>query len=204
VNYLAHFLLAQEVSEHCNLGTHGLLVGGLLGDFVKGPLRGDYPSTWETGIRLHRRIDALTDSHPLVGHCLESLPRGYRRFGGIMLDVCFDHCLSVNWQDFYSQELSSFTAQSYQRLLASSDDYPNAAKRQIRFLAEYDVLSKMDNWHNIEAMLGRIGQRVKRDNPLNHCGPELACLLPLINQQFTALYPQLVAQLCDEFALTPH
>jgi acyl carrier protein phosphodiesterase len=204
VNYLAHFLLAHEVSEHCKLDAHGLLVGGLLGDFVKGPLRGDYPSTWETGIRLHRRIDALTDSHPLVGECLASLPSDYRRFGGIMLDVCFDHCLSVNWQDFNHQALPSFTAQRYQSLLASSQNYPNAAKRQIHFLAEYDVLSKMGNWRNIEAMLGRIGQRVKRDNPLKHCGPELARLLPLINQQFTALYPTLSAQLCDEFTVSPH
>ena len=199
MNYLAHFLIAQQLAQRCNIEAQGLLVGGLLGDFVKGPLRGDYPSNWEIGIRLHRRIDALTDSHPLVAHCLEALPASYRRYGGIMLDVCFDHCLSVNWHDFHHQNLNLFTAQSYRSVLSCSDDYPNAAKRQIRFLAEYDVLGKMADWNNIEAMLGRIGQRVKRDNPLGSCGPELAGLLPLINRQFAALYPNLMAQLGDEF-----
>ncbi len=200
MNYLAHFLLADQLAQRCQLDEQGLLIGGLLGDFVKGPLRGDYPSAWETGIRLHRRIDALTDSHPLVTECLDALPKDYRRFGGIMLDVCFDHCLSINWQDFHHQSIGTFNAQSYANLLDNSSAYPKAAKRQIRFLAEYDVLSKMHNWPNIEAMLGRIGQRVKRDNPLGHCGPELARLLPLIEQQFKALYPSLSAQLCDEFA----
>ncbi|WP_373081606.1 ACP phosphodiesterase [Zhongshania sp.] len=200
MNYLAHFLLAEQVAQRCDLSTDGLLVGGLLGDFVKGPLRGDFPSPWETGIRLHRRIDALTDSHPLVSHCLEALPANYRRYGGIMLDVCFDHCLSMNWRDFHHQDIVTFTSQSYRSLLDHSENFPTAAKRQIRFLAQYDVLSKMDDWRNIEAMLGRIGQRVKRDNPLGHCGPELAHLLPLINQQFAALYPNLMTQLCEEFS----
>mgnify|MGYP003629303282 FL=1 len=68
MNYLAHFHLAQQLASRCGLDERdamqqGLLIGGLLGDFVKGPLRGNYPATWEVGIRLHRRIDALTDSH---------------------------------------------------------------------------------------------------------------------------------------------
>ena len=204
MNYLAHFLLAQQLAERCELDTKGLLIGGLLGDFVKGPLRGDYPNTWETGIRLHRRIDALTDSHPLVSDCLNALPTHYRRYGGIMLDVCFDHCLSLNWQAFHHQDLKAFNTQIYHSVLEYSNDYPSAAKRQIRVLADHDVLSHMGQWQTIEAMLGRIGQRVKRNNPLAVCGPELARILPLINQQFTALYPQLIAQLGDEFTQTPH
>ncbi len=203
MNYLAHFLLAEQVAQRCNLEAKGLLVGGLLGDFVKGPLRGDYPSAWEVGIRLHRRIDALTDSHPLVGQCLQALPPSYRRYGGIMLDVCFDHCLSVNWPRFHHQDLKEFNAQSYRSLLERCDNYPSPAKRQIRVLAQYDVLSNLGNWQTIETMLARIGQRVKRDNPLAHCGPELAKVLPLINQQFAMLYPNLIAQLCNEFSPKP-
>jgi acyl carrier protein phosphodiesterase len=204
VNYLAHFQLANQIAEQCGLDRSGLMIGGLLGDFVKGPLRGDYPSAWETGIRLHRRIDALTDSHPLVVSCLEQLPADYRRYGGIMLDVCFDHCLSLHWDEFHQGELGDFCQQSYAAVLQEKDSYPTPAKRQIGFLAEYDVLSQMHHWATIETMLGGIGHRVKRSNPLAGCGPELARLLPFIDQQFCALYPALLNQLKTEFTPKSH
>ena len=204
MNYLAHFHLAQRLANRCGLDERGaiqqgLLIGGLLGDFVKGPLRGNYPATWEVGIRLHRRIDALTDSHTLVSECLDKLPADYRRYGGIMLDVCFDHCLSLRWDQHHSTSLNSFTQGCYQQILPDKDHYPTAARRQIGFLAEYDVLTKMADWDNIEAMLGRIAKRVPRENPLSHCGAELARLLPFIDQQFLGLYPALQDQLFEEF-----
>lgn len=200
MNYLAHFHLAQQLASRTGLDQQGLLIGGLLGDFVKGPLRGDYPAEWEVGIRLHRRIDALTDSHARVTECLDVLPVNYRRYGGIMLDVCFDHCLSLHWGDLHPSPLGNFTQDCYQHILVNKDQYPRAAMRQIGFLAEYDVLSKMDNWDNIEGMLARIAKRIPRENPLSSCGPELARQLPFIEQQFLALYPALQAQLFAEFS----
>ena len=50
MNYLAHFHLAWP--------DPGLVVGGLEGDYYKGPLRGDLPGDIESGVRLHRAIDA--------------------------------------------------------------------------------------------------------------------------------------------------
>jgi acyl carrier protein phosphodiesterase len=51
VNHLAHFHLAGEC-EH-------LVVGALLGDYVKGPLTGALPQALERGVRLHRRAESL-------------------------------------------------------------------------------------------------------------------------------------------------
>ncbi|MFT7404141.1 ACP phosphodiesterase [Zhongshania sp.] len=200
MNYLAHFHLAHQLASRTGLDQQGLLIGGLLGDFVKGPLQGNYPAAWEIGIRLHRRIDALTDSHALVSNCLAILPTDYRRYGGIMLDVCFDHCLSLRWNELHASPIKSFTQDCYQHVLLNKGDYPRAAARQIHFLAEYDVLSKMDSWDNIEAMLARIAKRIPRENPLSYCGAELALRLPFIEQQFLSLYPALQEQLFEEFS----
>ncbi|KKM01805.1 hypothetical protein LCGC14_1790730, partial [marine sediment metagenome] len=49
MNYLAHIYLSGDHPE--------VMVGGLLGDFVKGPLRGQLPRAIEEGIALHRKID---------------------------------------------------------------------------------------------------------------------------------------------------
>ena len=66
MNFLAHFHLAWP--------DEGLIAGGLEGDYYKGPLRGDLPSGLEQGVRLHRAIDAYTDSHPRV-EAVASRPR---------------------------------------------------------------------------------------------------------------------------------
>ena len=58
MNFLAHFHLAWP--------DEGLIAGGLEGDYLKGPLRGELPPELERGIKLHRAIDAYTDKHDLV------------------------------------------------------------------------------------------------------------------------------------------
>ena len=54
MNYLAHFHLAGD--------DPAMIGGALLGDFVKGSLGGEYHRDLERGIRLHRRIDAFSDT----------------------------------------------------------------------------------------------------------------------------------------------
>lgn len=200
MNYLAHFHLADAVASTTGYNGQALLIGGLLGDFVKGPLKGALPLDWEVGIRLHRRIDALTDAHPLTRQCLDDLPPAYRRYGGIMLDLCFDHCLSRQWSAFHRAPLAHFNRRAYDQVLAQADRFPRAASRQIGVLAQHDVLSGMADWARIEAMLGRIGQRIVRANPLAECGPVLARQLPVIEARFLELYPQLLANLTRDFA----
>ncbi len=193
MNYLAHFHLAGDQP--------GLIVGALLGDYVKGPLRGAYPADWERGIRLHRRIDALTDNHPLVSQRLAALPAGYRRYGGIMLDVCFDHCLSRHWSDFHPQPLSDFSAGIFAQLAPHLEALPPGATRQARRLQQFEVLENMERWRTVENMLARIGQRLKRDNPLGSSATVLAEQYADIERTFLALYPELVAQLDREFSI---
>lgn len=200
MNYLAHFHLARRVAHNTGLVEADLLIGALLGDAVKGPLKGDYPPGWEVGIRLHRRIDALTDRHPVVTALAERLPSHYRRFAGIMLDVCFDHCLSLDWDRHEAQALPSFSHHCYRHLLPHRQAFPQAAARQIYYLSHYDVLSGLDHWPHIEAMLARIDQRFRRPTPLAEAGPTLAQALPAVRRGFHELYPSLIAQLSDEFA----
>ncbi|WP_372748159.1 ACP phosphodiesterase [Litorivivens sp.] len=189
MNYLAHFHLACHAAGSDD--PHPLVIGGLLGDFVKGPLRGEWRD-WEAGIVLHRRIDALTDSHPEVIALLNTLPANYRRYGGIMLDVCFDYCLSQHWGNFHHTTLPHFCAQMYQRLEAEHPALPPKARQQAQRLQRYDVLGNMDNWQTVANMLARIGQRLRRDNPLDSSAAVLAERLPIIEQHFLRLYPELM------------
>ena len=108
MNYLAHFHLAWPDVQ--------LLLGGLEGDFHRGPLRGDLPVGLEAGIALHRAIDAFTDSHPEVAALRSQFPAPLRRFAGILIDLSFDHCLSQHWSRYSELPLSCFNRQVTQIL----------------------------------------------------------------------------------------
>ena len=93
MNYLAHLLLSGPDRD--------MQVGGLLGDFVKGPLKGELPTRVEQGIRLHRHIDTLTDGHPAFMAATRRLPGEWRRYRGILLDIYFDHLLACRWGHYH-------------------------------------------------------------------------------------------------------
>lgn len=92
MNYLAHLHLGGDAPPQ--------LLGSLYGDFVKGPLAGRWPTEIEAAIRLHRRIDAFTDSHPLQARARARFPAARRRTAGMLLDLFFDHCLARDWVEY--------------------------------------------------------------------------------------------------------
>lgn len=185
MNYLAHFHLAQDSDA-------GLL-GALLGEYVKGPLQGAWPEDWEQGIRLHRRIDAISDRDSSRLRFAQALPAEYRRYAGIVFDVYCDHLLSLHWQRFESQPLPVFAARVYALLERHMAQFPPPAARMARRLIEYDVLCIYHEWNTVSGALERIGERFTRANPLARAGIELGVHLPLAERLFLDLYPALVA-----------
>lgn len=184
MNYLAHFQLSA--------GKDDWLLGGLLGDFVKGPLRGELPTGIEQGVILHRQIDAFTDRHPELRTLHQQFDPRFRRYAGIMTDVLFDHLLNLHWQRFHPQPLASFSRGVYQ-LLSSSDQLLPAAQRQADNLVQYDVLQNFKHWQTVEGALSRIGERLPRANPLAEAAAELSQHYDALEAGFLRFYPQLQA-----------
>lgn len=190
MNYLAHFHLAalQTGGER-----EDWLVGALLGDFVKGPLRGEWPVGWERSIQLHRRIDACSDRHPLRRDAALLFPVEYRRYAGIALDVCGDYVLSRHWPRFYDRPLPEFAAEVYAALARHRRQLPAPATRMAARLMDYDVLNIYHHWDTVTGTLTRIGTRLRRANPLGDTDA-LTELLPQLEANFLAYYPELIAE----------
>lgn len=100
MNYLAHLILA-DVPGSARLG-------GLLGDFVQGEVRGRFPVDMACEILLHRKIDRYTDDHPVVRDARQLFVAERRRYAGIVLDVFYDHVLLQRWHDYYAIEPDIF------------------------------------------------------------------------------------------------
>ncbi len=92
MNYLAHLHLASLADSS--------LVGNLMADFVRGDPDRQFPGAVAAGIRMHRRIDVLTDAHPQVKAAKGLFSGDYRRVAPIALDVVWDHFLARHWSRF--------------------------------------------------------------------------------------------------------
>lgn len=221
MNYLAHFHIAEHLAGSRQLDEsqrQGLIIGALLGDYIKGPLwrlgthsgsssnAGPLDANCIRGIALHRRIDVLTDQHPELQALSAQWPSHYRRYRGIMLDICCDHWLAKHWEQFSPQALSAFSSAVLELLLSAdiAPQLPEKALDQAQRLQQYQLLSGIGDWAVATRVLAGIGLRLERrngrDNPLGSCADFLARQRSAIEAAFLHLYPELLTQLGEAFA----
>ena len=183
MNFLAHFHLAWP--------DEGLIAGGLEGDYYKGVLRGQLPESLERGVKLHRAIDAYTDAHPLILQLRRELPQHLRRYAGILIDLSFDHYLSVHWSRFNELPLADFNRQVMLILRAQESALSDGARAMVTRMVEHDILNLYQDWDTVPAAAARIGQRFTRHNPFLHLERDLAPARSALEQTFLDFYPQL-------------
>jgi acyl carrier protein phosphodiesterase len=158
VNFLAHLFLSGNVPE--------LLVGNLMGDFVKGKLDGSFPPGIEQGILLHRGIDSFAGRNP---HFIRSKRRLDQRFGlyrGVLVDLFYDHFLAAHWEDYADRPLSVSITDAWQILRRRTEILPERFRRIMPHLFE-EWLPSYREISGIGATLGRMSRfRIKRANRL--------------------------------------
>ena len=184
MNYLAHLHVGGQRPEE--------LLGSLYGDFVKGPLRGQYSAVIESAIQLHRSIDAFTDAHPLVDQSLSRFTRTRRRYAGIVLDVFFDHCLARDWAVYGEGPLERFTSDFY-RVLVSQPQLPSRLAPIAPHMAMHDWLGSYRRFDVLEQVFKGIARRLSRPDELAGAMQDLKALYEPLSEDFRAFYPQLQA-----------
>ncbi|WP_434605309.1 ACP phosphodiesterase [Pseudomonas sp. R1-7] len=182
MNYLAHLHLGGPGREQ--------LLGSLYGDFVKGPLQGQFNPQIEAAIALHRRIDMYTDRHPLVDIALSRFTTVRRRYAGIVLDVFFDHCLARDWTLYGEGPLMDFTSRVYQAL-AAEPQLPGRLAQIAPYMAADDWLGSYREFEVIGQVLRGISRRLSRPEELAGAEEELVRLYEPLSEDFRLFYPQL-------------
>ena len=182
MNYLAHLHLGGNEPQQ--------LLGSLYGDFVKGRLEGRFPARLEAAIRLHRRIDAFTDSHPVVAQARARFPAERRRTSGIVLDLFFDHCLARDWGRFADEPLGQFTGRVY-RVLAAQPELPERLAYIAPRMAAQDWLGSYSDFAVLEAVLQGMSRRLSRPQLLHGAMSELERLYEPLSCDFREFYPEL-------------
>lgn len=170
-----------------------MLVGAFLGDYVKGRLAGNFNPDIERGIRLHRAIDAYTDSHPTVRASQKRFQPPFRRYSGIILDIMFDYQLARSWENFYQVGLSDFSQHALSTLVEHADHLPARAEMFARRMHEMNSLSAHGEDRFLINSLNHLSTRLKRDNPLDSAYQTCQQLMPEVEKDFLDFYPALIS-----------
>lgn len=191
MNYLAHLWLTEQA---------GLpLPGAILGDLVHGRLDGRFPPGLERSIRLHRRIDAVTDAHPAVAEVRAGFGPGARRYAGIVLDLAYDHALALEWARYSREDLRLFARRAAQAVAAEKEGFglaqtsPPPAWRFRRLLLSYGEEGGIDR------AIRRVAWRLKKPEALVEAGRNWRDTLPLVRENLPRLLEDLRAA-AREFA----
>lgn len=183
MNVLAHALLASPDAE--------LMLGSVIGDFVRGRIDPALPPNVGAGIALHRTIDAYTDSHPDVAAARALFAPPFRRYAGILLDVWFDHLLARQWARFGEGDLDAFSDRVRDLLAINAALVPG----RMRGFVAYLEANRLPAGYRDTAMIGQalrgMARRLTRENPLGEALPVLVALHAPLQRCFEAFLPDL-------------
>jgi acyl carrier protein phosphodiesterase len=184
MNYLAHLYLAADTPES--------LLGNLLGDFRKGLDLEALPSAIVDGIQQHQRVDIFTDTHPIVRQAKRLVHPDRRRFAGILLDVFYDHYLSVHWSQYSQVPLRAFIDRFYTVLVERQDTLPEYLGRAVPSIIEQDWLGCYGTTDGIALTLLRMSNRMRRKNPIADGIHDLIENYDAFDRSFLVFFPALM------------
>jgi acyl carrier protein phosphodiesterase len=193
MNYLAHLWLTERA---------GLpLAGAVLGDLVHGRLDGRFPAPLERSIRLHRRVDAVTDAHPLVAAARTDFAPGARRYAGIVLDLVHDYCLARDWPRYHGDSLAAFAVRAAEAICAEQEGFALAGRRAPPAWRMRRLLLSYAGERGIDRALRRTARWLKRPEGLLEAGrdwrrhaAQAAAQLPQLLQDLEAAARTFVAE----------
>jgi acyl carrier protein phosphodiesterase len=183
MNWLAHLYLSEPNPE--------FRLGNLLADIAPNESLASLPDGFQRGIVQHRRIDAFTDSHPVVRRSIQRFAPPLRRFGSILCDVFYDHFLARDWDAYSSEPLSTFSQSVY----GSFDAYrpiisPDAYSRLEQMRAG-DWLCLYRELAGVAHALERIGSRLRRPVDFSQGVSALQRDYESLHADFRTFFPEL-------------
>ncbi len=191
MNFLAHCALAGDDPD--------LVVGGFLGDFIKGPVP-DLPGQIALGVRLHRRIDAITATEPGIRESVLRLGPELRRTGGIFVDLAGDHFLARHFARHHSVVVDDFSADVYRQLAVRQAVLPAPAVRLLDHMCRTDLLSNYRESAVLARAFQRIGDRLRRPELGGQALAAFERHYDALEADFADYYPALQQHVADWLA----
>lgn len=189
MNFLAHCLLGHP--------HEALMAGGFIGDFVKGPVPDTLPAELQAGVRLHRRVDAVSNRLPGIRTSIQRLDPELRRVAPVLLDILADHCLAMRWDRHGHGDLKAFSGSAYRAIDGYASHLPASGRRFFRRMREVDLFVRYLEPETPLRAMEYVLERLRHA----HLAPKLDHLvgvgLPSLMDDFDGYFPELRSAVVD-------
>ncbi len=184
MNFLAHIYLSGK--------DENLLLGNFIADMVKGRQIEKYSPDVVKGIRLHRKIDEFTDSHPYVARSKDRIREKYRHYSGVVVDMYYDHFLAINWKYYSDEPLETFVENAYNVLLRNYIMLPSRAKFILPIMIGSNWLVNYADLKSLQRHMEGMSRRTSFNSGMEEAVTDLKKHYKEFGQDFAEFFPELV------------
>lgn len=184
MNFLAHIYLSGDDED--------IIIGNFIADGIKGKKYLRYPSGIAKGILLHREIDTFTDAHPTVRLSTAKLHENHGHYGGVIVDVLYDHFLAKNWKDYHPKPLKNFVRDFYELIQNNFDILPPRIKNMLPYMISQNWLESYATIEGIDKILNQMSRRVHPSGHLDTAVVELREYYSEFESEFTSFFKELI------------
>ena len=189
MNFLGHIFLSGEEKE--------ILLGNFIADHVKGKQQHDYSAGVIKGIQLHRAIDHFTDHHPIVTQGVKRLNGDYGRYASVIIDMYYDHFLSLHWNDYHQEPIIQYTERKYAELLPYLEIMPVRTQRMLPFMAHDNWLASYARIEGLERALGGMSRRARFESGMESAAQFLLKHYEEYRKEFRLFMPDIIKYVAD-------
>ena len=190
MNHLAHFFLSGDNDD--------IKIGNFIADFISNKEVNDYTEGVQQGIKLHREIDAFTDTHPVVKQSTKRLHPFHHKYSPVIVDIYYDYLLGRNWARFtegsYLKGISSRTYVNniYKLLTNRKNDLPIKLQSRIDQMIADDWLMKYTTFEGLNEAFNRIEKYAAFPGNFGNAALHLEMYLEDFNKEFIEFFPELM------------
>ena len=203
MNHLAHFFLSGDNDD--------IKIGNFIADFISNKEVDDYTEGVQQGIKLHREIDAFTDTHPVVKQSTKRLHPFHHKYSPVIVDIYYDYLLGKNWARFtegvsitesgeWQQQESLFEGNSlriyinniYKLLKLRKMDLPIKLQARIDQMIADDWLMKYTTFEGLNEAFNRIEKYAAFPGNFGNAALHLEMYLEDFDKEFNDFFPDLI------------
>jgi len=185
MNFLAHLYLSFNDDD--------IMIGNFIADHVKGKTVNDFSDSIQKGIRLHRAIDAFTDSHAIVEETRIRLRPEFRKYAPVISDIFYDHFLAAEWNDFAPVSLDRFASTFYAVANRYLHEMPLRTQKMLPVMVRHDWLTSYKTIEGIGTVLTGMSRRTTFESRMEYAAAELTKNYDSYKKEFRAFFPELIA-----------
>ena len=186
MNWLAHLVLSEPEPA--------FRVANVLADLLPiGELR-QLPPEYQAGIARHRAIDSFTDSHVVFRRSVARLDAPFRRYGGVIMDIFYDHLLTDSWAEHNPVALHEFVERFHDDVESCRDSIPAGAYTILHRMRIGAWLQSYGDMDGVRVTLNRIAKRLRKPVELGAATAQLADRRRELRADFDEFFPQIRAR----------